>query len=56
MYYAGKKYSLLALRFIEREDTQCAGSYVTEREKDNPSCDLRHTPSAILADFLSQVD
>ncbi len=28
------------------------GSYVTEREKDDPN----HTPSAIRADVLSQLD
>ncbi len=31
-------------------------SYVTEREKDNPSWDSNHTPSDIRADVLSQLD
>jgi hypothetical protein len=29
--------TMLALRCIEREDKQCHGSYVIEREKDDPS-------------------
>ncbi len=45
---------MLALRFIEREDKQCHGSYVTEREKDDSFWDSNHTPSDIRADFLSR--
>jgi len=44
---------LLVLRCIEREDKQCHGSYVTEREKDDPFWESNHTPSAIRADLLS---
>jgi hypothetical protein len=39
--------NLLVLRRIEREDKQYHGSYVTKREKDDPSWDSSHTPSAM---------
>ncbi len=45
-----------SLRCIEREDKQCHGSYVIEREKDDPSLDPNRTHSAIRADVLSQLD
>jgi len=47
---------LLALRCIDREEKQCHGSYVTERDQDDPSWDSNDTPSAIRADVPSQLD
>jgi len=35
---------------------QYYGSYVAEREKDDPSWDSNYTPSAIRADVLSHLD
>jgi len=47
---------VLALGCKEQEDKQCDGSYVTEREKDQPLWGSNHTPSATRADVLSQLD
>jgi hypothetical protein len=41
---------------LSLSEQQCHGSYVTEREKDDPSWDSKHTSSAIRSDVLSQLD
>jgi len=44
---------VLALRCIDREDQQCYGSHVRERDKYDPRWDSNHTPSAIRTVVLS---
>jgi hypothetical protein len=46
-------YMLDSLRYIEPDDNQCHGSYVTELEKYDLSWGSNHTPSTIRAGFLN---